>query len=90
MEIVSKAASSIFFFLADKEKGDLKGYMLLPDAEKSSFHVKEMWNANIPHSQQTITNIGKFIFLGGGERGVGNVLGARSGSQGLVVEKPIY
>ena len=60
-EIVSKASSSIFFFLADKDKGDIRGYMLLPDAEKSGFHVREMWNVNIPHSQQTISNIGNYI-----------------------------
>ena len=83
MEIVSKAASSIFFFLADKEKGDLKGYMLLPDAEKSSFHVKEMWNANIPHSQQTITNIGKFIFFGGGGEGGRECFGGKKWISGL-------
>ena len=72
IEIVSKAASSIFFFLTDKEKGDLKGYMLLPEAEKSGFHVREMWNVNIPHSQQTITNLGKYVkagYWGGGGGG---------------------
>ncbi|KAL9950542.1 hypothetical protein ACROYT_G043054 [Oculina patagonica] len=57
IEIVSKASSSIFFFMADKGKGDLKGYMLLSDVEKSIFHVREMWNVNFPQSQQTITNI---------------------------------
>ena len=57
-EIVSKAASSIFFFLADKEKGDIRGYMLLSDAGKSGFHVREMWNVNIPRSSQTISSIG--------------------------------
>ena len=61
VDIVSKAASSIFFFLADKEKGDVKGYRLLTEAEKSDFHVSEMWNVNMPKSQQTITNIGKEI-----------------------------
>ena len=70
VEIVSKAASSIFFFLTNKEKGDLKGYMLLPEAEKSGFHVREMWNVNIPHSQQTITNLGKYIKAGYWGRGV--------------------
>ena len=64
VEIVSKASSSIFFFLADKEKGDLKGYMLLPEAEKTGFHVREMWNVNIPHSQQIINNIGKYVRAG--------------------------
>ncbi|XP_029195823.2 ER membrane protein complex subunit 1-like [Acropora millepora] len=57
VEIVSKAASSIFFFLADKENGALKGYMLLPEADRSSFPVREMWNVKMPSSQQTITNI---------------------------------
>ena len=57
-EIVSKAASSIFFFLADKEKGDIRGYMLLSDAGKSGFHVREMWNVNIPRASQVISNIG--------------------------------
>ena len=57
-EIVSKAASSIFFFLADKEKGDIRGYMLLSDAGKSGFHVREMWNVNIPRTSQVISNIG--------------------------------
>ena len=57
-EIVSKAASSIFFFLADKENGDIRGYMLLSDAGKSGFHVREMWNVNIPRSSQTISSIG--------------------------------
>ena len=61
IEIVSKASSSIFFFMADKEKADLKGYMLLSDVEKSVFHVREMWNVNFPESQQTITNIGKCL-----------------------------
>ena len=58
LQIVSKVATSIFFFLVDKENGELKGYMLLPEAEKSSFHVREMWNVKMPSSQQTITNIG--------------------------------
>ncbi|XP_068727259.1 ER membrane protein complex subunit 1-like [Montipora capricornis] len=57
LQIVSKVATSIFFFLVDKENGELKGYMLLPEAEKSSFHVREMWNVKMPSSQQTITNI---------------------------------
>ena len=57
-EIVSKEASSIFFFLADKEKGDIRGYMLLSDAGKSGFHVREMWNVNIPRTSQVISNIG--------------------------------
>ena len=47
--------------MADKEKADLKGYMLLSDVEKSVFHVREMWNVNFPESQQTITNIGKSL-----------------------------
>ena len=66
LQIVSKVATSIFFFLVDKENGELKGYMLLPEAEKSSFHVREMWNVKMPSSQQTITNIGNelsFLFL---------------------------
>lgn len=57
IEIVSKASSSIFFFLADKEKNNLKGYMLLSDTQKNVFHVRDMWNVNFPHSQQTISNI---------------------------------
>lgn len=61
LDIVSKAASSIFFFLADKENGEVKGYRLLTGAEKSDFHVSEMWNVNMPKSQQTITNIGEEI-----------------------------
>ena len=48
--------------MADKEKGELKGYMLLSDKEKSTFHVREMWNVNFPQSQQTITNIGKWTW----------------------------
>lgn len=59
IEIVSKASSSIFFFLADKEKNNLKGYMLLSDTQKNVFHVRDMWNVNFPYSQQTISNIGK-------------------------------
>ena len=47
--------------MADTEKADLKGYMLLSDVEKSVFHVREMWNVNFPASQQTITNIGKCL-----------------------------
>lgn len=66
VEIVSKAASSIFFFLADKENGVLKGYMLLPEADRSiSFPVREMWNVKMPSSQQTITNIGTNMFVAG-------------------------
>ena len=57
-EIVSKAASSMFFFLADKETGDIRGYMLLSDDGKSGFHVREMWNVNIPRTSQVISNIG--------------------------------
>ena len=65
VEIVSKAASSIFFFLADKENGALKGYMLLPETDRSSFPVREMWNVKMPSSQQTITNIGTNMFVAG-------------------------
>ena len=65
VEIISKAASSIFFFLADKENGALKGYMLLSEADRSSFPVQEMWNVKMPSSQQTITNIGTNTFVAG-------------------------
>lgn len=39
IEIVFKVVLFIFFFMVDKEKVDLKGYMFLFDVEKSVFYV---------------------------------------------------
>ena len=60
--IVSQKANSIFFFLAEKEHTQLKGYVLHLSAKKDTLHAIEMWNVNMPPAQQAVT-VGKAFSL---------------------------
>ena len=63
MELVSGKASSVFFFVTDKEKGNIKGYMLHVTPGSDELRALEMWNVHIPPDQQIITNIGELLCL---------------------------
>lgn len=57
-EIISKQADSLFFFLVNKDEGDIVGYMLQDTGSKPQ-KAQQMWNVHIPPSQQKITTLGK-------------------------------
>ena len=59
MKIITGKASSIFFFVTNKQTGSIKGYMLQVTPGSDELHALEMWNVHIPPDQQVIANIGE-------------------------------